>query len=459
MIHDKKDLLSGSLLKNMIIFAVPLMLSSVLQLLFNAADLVIVGKFDKVTGSIAQGAVVSTGSLINLIVNLFVGFSIGANVIVARYIGAKNDEDVKSAVRTSIIIAFLSGVIIAAIGIPLARPMLILMNADPEVLPMAEVYLKIYFLGAPFIMLYNFGSSVLRAVGNTVKPMVYLTIAGIVNVILNLFMVIVLKMSVAGVAIATTASQVVSSVFVLHHLLTTKENYRLDLSNLKISVDKICLIIKIGLPAGIQGILFSISNVLIQSSINEFNLNIITGNGISLNIEGFAFVVMNAFHQAAITFTGQFCGAKRYKEIGKIVTRALGAVVVSGVIMGAVMLLFGKPLLGIYSSDPEVIKAGLVRLNIFGLTFFTAGLMDVMAGTMRGLGYSFVPMLTSIIGVCGLRIVWIYTVFKKYHSVQTLYYSYPITWTITFIVLFVIYLIIKRRIYRREGITLKARRA
>ncbi|MBE6798291.1 MAG: MATE family efflux transporter [Ruminococcaceae bacterium] len=459
MIHDKKDLLSGSLLKNMIIFAVPLMLSSVLQLLFNAADLVIVGKFDKVTGSIAQGAVVSTGSLINLIVNLFVGFSIGANVIVARYIGAKNDEDVKSAVRTSIIIAFLSGVIIAAIGIPLARPMLILMNADPEVLPMAEVYLKIYFLGAPFIMLYNFGSSVLRAVGNTVKPMVYLTIAGIVNVILNLFMVIVLKMSVAGVAIATTASQVVSSVFVLHHLLTTKENYRLDLSNLKISVDKIRLIIKIGLPAGIQGILFSISNVLIQSSINEFNLNIITGNGISLNIEGFAFVVMNAFHQAAITFTGQFCGAKRYKEIGKIVTRALGAVVVSGVIMGAVMLLFGKPLLGIYSNDPEVIKAGLVRLNIFGLTFFTAGLMDVMAGTMRGLGYSFVPMLTSIIGVCGLRIVWIYTVFKKYHSVQTLYYSYPITWTITFIVLFVIYLIIKRRIYRREGITLKARRA
>ena len=459
MIHCKRDLLSGSLLKNMIIFAVPLMLSSVLQLLFNAADLVIVGKFDKVTGSIAQGAVGSTGSLINLIVNLFVGFSIGANVIVARYIGAKNDSDLKSAVRTSMIIALLSGVAIAIIGVSLARPMLLLMDANPEVLPMAEIYIKIYFIGAPFIMLYNFGSSILRAVGNTVKPMVYLTIAGIVNVVLNLFMVIVLKMSITGVAIATTASQIVSSILVLHHLLTTKQNYRLDLSTLKISADKIRLIIKIGLPAGIQGTLFSISNVLIQSSINTFSTNMVTGNGISLNIEGFAFVVMNAFHQAAITFTGQFCGAGRHKEIGKIVTRALSAVVVSGVVMGAVMLLFGEQLLGIYSNDPEVIKFGLIRLNIFGMTFFTAGLMDVMAGTMRGLGYSFVPMLTSIIGVCGLRIVWLYTVFEKHRTIETLYYSYPITWSITFIVLFILYVIIKRRIYRREGITLKTRRA
>lgn len=458
MIHRKRDLLSGSLLKNMIIFAVPLMLSSVLQLLFNAADLVIVGKFDKVTGSIAQGAVVSTGSLINLIVNLFIGFSVGANVIVARYIGAKSNENIKSAVRTSMIIALISGVIIAAIGVPLARPMLLLMKANPEFLPMAETYLKIYFLGAPFIMLYNFGSGILRAVGNTVKPMIYLAIAGIVNVILNLFMVIFLKMSAAGVAIATTASQVVSSILVLRHLLATKENYRLDLSSLKISGDKIRQIVQIGLPAGIQGILFSISNVLIQTSINEFSRNEITGNGISLNIEGFAFVVMNAFHQAAITFTGQFCGAKRYKEIGKIITRALGAVVVSGVIMGTVMLLFGTQLLSIYSNDPEVIKAGLVRLNIFGLTFFTAGLMDVMAGTMRGLGYSLVPMLTSVIGVCGLRILWIYTVFKKYHSIKVLYYSYPITWSITFVVLLILYFIIRRRIYRREGITLKTRK-
>ena len=452
MIKQKPDLLNGNILKNMIFFAVPLMLSSILQLLFNAADLVIVGKFDTATGSTAQAAVGSTGSLIGLIVNLFVGFSIGATAIVARYIGSKSEEDIKIAVRTSMMIALVSGTFIAVAGITLARPMLLLMDSDPEILPFAEKYIKIYFLGAPFIMIYNFGSSILRAAGNTVKPMVYLTVSGVVNLLLNLFTVIVLDMSVTGVAIATTASQIVSSVLIIYHLITTKENYRLDLSSLKISGEKLKLIVKIGLPAGIQGTLFSISNVLIQSSINTFGATVIAANSISLNIENFAFAVTNSLHQAAITFTSQFLGARRFKDINGIVFKSLVLSAVSGIILSSLLLSFGELLLGIYSNDHEVIKTGLIRLNIQGASYLLAGLMEAMSGVMRGLGYSLASMLISIITVCGFRVVWIYTVFKKFHYLKTLYYSYPVSWAITFVALFIYYLIKKRKIDRQNGL-------
>ena len=438
---DKKiDLLQGNMLKNMLNFALPIMLAGVLQLLFSAADLVVVGKFDLVTGSEAQGAVGSTGSLINLIVTLFMGLSVGANVIVARYIGSKSDKDVSIAVKTSMIIAVISGVIIAIIGVSLAEPMLILMKSDPDVLPLAVKYLRIYFLGAPFMMIYNFGSGILRAAGNTTRPMVYLTVAGIINILLNLFMVIVLDMSITGVAIATTASQVVSAVCVIYYLIKTKQVYQLRFKGVVFSFEKLGAIIKVGLPAGIQGSLFSISNVIIQSSINSFGSTVMAGNGNAINIEGFVYIAMSAFMQVAITFNSQFYGAKRFHQLKGILLRCQGLVFIIGVILGFATYFFAEPLMGIYSNNSEVISVGAKRMMVFGLTYFLAGMMDVMTGTLRGLGHSFVPMIVTLIGVCGLRIVWIYTVFEKFHTLPCLYISYPVTWLITLLILFVYYL-------------------
>lgn len=449
MKEKKIDILNGSMLKNMILFALPLVLSGVLQLLFNAADLVVVGKFDTVTGSEAQAAVGSTGSLINLIVTLFMGMSVGANVIVARYIGSKQEKDVAEAVRTSMVIAVFSGIIIAFIGITFAEPLLELMKTDPDVLPLATVYLKIYFLGAPFIMLYNFGSGILRAAGNTTRPMIYLAVAGVINVLLNMFLVIVFDMSIKGVAIATTVSQTVSAICVVCHLITTKNLYRLDLSSLKISWSKALMIVKVGLPAGIQGALFSISNVLIQSSINSFGATVMAGNGDALNIEGFVYVVMNAFYQAAITFTSQFYGARRFKQLGGILLRCEALVAGVGLVLGLLTFILAEPLMSIYTNDPAVIAVGVDRIFVFGLTYFIAGMMDVMSGTLRGLGHSFVPMLVSLIGVCGFRVVWIYTVFQKFHTLQCLYISYPVTWTLTLTVLFIYYLAVMHKLNKQ----------
>lgn len=449
MKEKKIDLLSGNLLKNMIVFALPIMMSGVLQLLFSAADLVVVGKFDLASGSEAQAAVGSTGSLINLITNLFLGMAVGANVAVARYIGSKRHKDITASVRTAMTIALLSGIVVAAIGFTLAEPMLVLMKSDPKVLPLAVKYLKIYFLGAPFMMLYNFGSGIMRAAGNTTRPMIYLSVAGVINVLLNMLTIIVFDMSITGVAIATVSSQIISAICVVYYLLTTKQVYRLELKGFKISWEKVGMIVKIGLPAGIQGSLFSISNVIIQSSINSFGSTVMAGNGNALNIEGFVYIAMSAFMQVAITFNSQFYGAKMFDKLKGIFIRCQGLVFSIGLVLGLITFFFAKPLMGIYTNDPDVTAVGVSRMQVFGLTYFLAGMMDVMSGTLRGLGYSFVPMVVSLIGICGFRIVWIYTIFQKVHTLECLYMSYPVTWVITFAALFIYYLFAMRKIKRQ----------
>ncbi|MBQ4284216.1 MAG: MATE family efflux transporter [Lachnospira sp.] len=442
------DMCNGSIWKKMLLFAIPLMLSSMLQLLFNAADIVVVGRF---AGDNSLAAVGSTSSLINLMVNLFVGLSVGANVLVARYFGAKQESDLSSTVHTAITLSLISGVILAIIGVIGAPVILKWMQTPGDVLNLAVIYLRIYFLGMPVVMLYNFGAAILRAVGDTGRPLIFLIIAGIINVTLNLLFVIVLKMDVAGVAIATVISQCVSAVLVLRCLVKEKRAIRVELKKLRIYKDKFLKILQIGLPAGFQGTLFSLSNVFIQSSVNSFGEVVVAGNSAASNIEGFVFVAMNAFHQAAISFTSQNVGAGKYERVNKILVTALGCVFVVGTVLGMGVYLLGEPLLGIYSGSAEVIKAGIVRLGIVCTTYALCGMMDVMVGSLRGLGYSIMPMIVSLIGACALRLVFLATVFQmeQFHYIETIYYTYPISWGLTFFVHVICFIVVRRMLNKR----------
>ncbi len=447
------DMCSGAIIPKMLLFTLPLIASSVLQLLFNAADLVVVGKFSGETGYLQQAAVSSTGSLINLIINLFLGLSVGVNVIVARYYGAQDDAAVHDTVHTSMLISLMGGIAVAVFGFFAAEPLLVLMKTDPQVLPLAVRYLKIYFLGIPACMVYNFGSAVLRAIGDTRRPLIFLLIAGVINVIFNLVTVIAFGMGVAGVAIATAASQVVSALLVVICLVRSDASFRLILSKLKIRRDKLTEILRVGLPAGLQSTLFSLSNVIIQSGVNSFGPTVMAGNGDAANIEGFVYAAMNAFYHAAITFTSQNFGARKYGRIKKILFSSLFLVSMTGLIFGFSAYLFGSELLGIYSNNAEDIAAGLIRLSIICPTYFLCGMMDVMVGMLRGIGYSVVPMIVSLCGACGFRIVWIYTVFDSVRTQFCLYLSYPISWFLTFSVHMICYVILKKRLDRRIRLT------
>ncbi len=422
------DMVNGPLLGKIVRFAVPLGLSGILQLLFNAADIVVVGKF---AGSTALAAVGSTSSLINLIVNLFIGLSIGANVLVARCYGAGQKKDLKEAVHTAITASLVCGAVLVVIGVTLARSLLFLMGSPPKVIDQAALYMRIFFLGMPVNMLYNFGAAVLRAVGDTKRPLYFLLISGVVNVILNLFFVIVCHLGVAGVAIATVVSQVISAVLVILCLMKSDGPYRLEFKSLGVKKDKLLQMVKIGLPAGIQGAIFSISNVLIQSSINSFGDIAMAGSAAAANIEGFVYTGMNAFYQAALSFTGQNLGAGKPSRVKKIMVFCLLLVSGCGLVLGVGAYLLGRPLLGIYSSDAQVIEYGLERLAVICALYFLCGVMDVMVGMLRGMGYSIVPMIVSIVGVCGFRVGWIYTVFSLNRSLFVLYLSYPVSWVIT----------------------------
>ena len=424
------DMCSGSIFKKMLLFAVPLMCSSILQLLFNAADIVVVGRF---AGDNALAAVGSNTALINLLTNLFVGLSIGANVLVAQYYGAKKEQDLKETVHTSILLSIYSGIILTIVGIIAARQILTWMQSPPEVLELAVVYLRIYFLGMTSTMVYNFGSAILRAVGDTKRPLYYLLCAGIINVILNLIFVIVFQMGVAGVAIATAISQTVSALLVVKCLIQEQGGIHLELKELRICKDKFLRILQIGLPAGFQGTVFSLSNVVIQSAINSFGATVIAGNSAAANIEGFVYMAMNAFYQATISFSSQNFGARQYKRINKILGIGVLYVIIVGLVMGNLVVLFGETLLGIYTSSWEAMEAGMVRLQIVCGTYALCGVMDVLVGALRGIGYSIMPMIVSLVGACGLRLLWIATVFQmpEYHVQKTIYISYPITWTIT----------------------------
>ncbi|MBD5470916.1 MAG: MATE family efflux transporter [Lachnospiraceae bacterium] len=443
------DMCSGSVFQKMLLFAIPLMCSSILQLLFNAADIVVVGRF---AGDNALAAVGSNSSLINLLTNVFVGLSIGTNVLTAQYYGGKKEKDLKETVHTSIFLSICSGLILTVIGIVGAKPLLELMQAPEEVLNLAVIYLRIYFLGMTSTMVYNFGSAILRAVGDTQRPLYYLLGAGIINVILNLFFVITCHMGVAGVAAATAISQTISAFLVIRCLMKEQGGIHLDLKELKINGEKFARIVRIGLPAGFQGMVFSLSNVVIQSAVNSFGAVAVAGNSAAANIEGFVYMAMNAFYQATISFTSQNYGAREYKRIYKILFAGELYVIITGVLLGNLALFFGKSLLGIYSPSADVVAAGLGRMQIICTLYALCGMMDVFVGALRGIGYSVVPMIVSLIGACGLRLLWIATVFQmpQYHSMRTIYISYPVTWTITLLIHAVTFLIVSRKALRSE---------
>ncbi|MBS5468989.1 MAG: MATE family efflux transporter [Clostridium sp.] len=443
------DMCNGPVLKKILIFSIPLMLSGVLQLLFNAADIIVVGRF---AGSQSLAAVGSTTALINLLINIFIGLSVGANVVVARAYGGRRDKDVSEAVHTAIAVSIVSGVILIVMGFVFSKLMLELMGTPDDVIDKAVLYMRIYFAGMPVVMLYNFGSAILRAVGDTRRPLYFLTIAGVVNIVLNLFFVIVMHMDVAGVALATVISQCISSGLVLRCLAKSEGGLKLELSKIKIHRKKMFQIFKIGLPAGMQGAIFSVSNVLIQSSVNSFGSIAMAGNAASANIEGFVYNAMNAVYQTNLSFTSQNIGGKKYTRVNKILFTCLGTVTAVGMILGFGAYAIGEELLRIYSTDPEVIRYGMLRMSIIATTYFTCGWMDTLVGSLRGIGYSVLPMIVSLTGACGLRILWIFTIFAQQKTLTSLYISYPVSWVITASVHMLCYFLIKRKMPKKDGI-------
>ncbi len=450
------DMTNGPLLGKIVRFAIPLALSGILQLLFNAADIVVVGRF---AGSSALAAVGSTGALINLIVTMFMGLSVGTNVLVAQYYGAGNSKDLSETVHTSILASLLFGVFLIAVGVLAARPVLELMGTPEEVIGQSVLYMRIYFLGMPVMMLYNYGAAVLRAVGDTQRPLYFLLLAGVVNVVLNLFFVIVLHMDVAGVAAATSISQAISAGLVLWCLVKSSGDYRVDLKRLRIKKDKLWKMMKIGLPAGIQGASFSISNVLIQSTINSFGSIAMAGNTAAANIEGFVSVGQDAFAQAALSFTGQNLGAGKVKRINRILVLCLCLGMGVGVLLGVSATLLGPRLLGIYSADAQVIAYGVRRMQICCVFQCIGAMMGVMVSVLRGMGYSLIPMAITMTFVCGFRVVWLYTAVAAVYTPEMLYASYPITWALAALCDLVCYFIVKKRVNRRQETSLQNRKA
>lgn len=444
------DMCNGPLLGKILIFYVPLMLSGILQLLFNAADIVVVGRF---AGNESLAAVGATSSLTNLIVNLFIGLSVGANVLVARFYGAGQKNELKSMVQTALVTAAISGILLIFIGFFVSKPALGMMGTPDDVIDHSVLYMRIYFAGMPFMMVYNFGGAVLRAVGDTRRPLYYLLIAGGVNVVLNLIFVILLQMGVAGVATATVISQAISAALVVRCLLMTDSAYKLVLNDLQIAPDKLIKMFQIGMPAGLQGALFSISNVLIQSSVNSFGSIAMAGNTAASNIEGFVYTAMNAFHQASISFCGQNYGAKKYKRVGKVTAICLGLVTAVGLVMGSGAYLASGILLRLYSPDAEVIRYGTLRMAYICIPYFLCGVMDVMVGTLRGMGYAIMPMLVSLSGACLFRVVWIYTLFRQFPTLECLYISYPISWSLTFLVHLICFMVVYRKLLTPQPVT------
>lgn len=438
------DMTTGVIMPKVITFALPLMAASVLQLLFNSADIVVVGRF---VSPQAMAAVGSTESLVNLIIQLFVGFSIGVNVCVGKYYAAKRQEEMSDTIHSSILVSVIFGAILCVVGIILARPMLELMGSPADVIEDSVLYLRIYFLGMPLIMLYDFAAAILRAVGDTKRPLYFQMIAGVINVILNLFFVLVVGIGVAGVAIATTISQGFSGIALLITLMREKGALHLDLRKLRINWKILRSIMEIGLPAGLQSTVFSLSNVVIQSSINSFGSVAMAGATAAQNIEAFVYASMNSIYQTNLSFTAQNLGARKYSRINLILKDCLITVVLIGLVMGIGAVMLDPWLLRFFTMDAEVVRYGQERLLVVCGPYFLCGIMDVMVGSLRGLGYSVIPMFVSLIGACGLRIVFILTLFRLpyFHSLNWLYMSYPITWIITFSAHFITFLRVRRK--------------
>lgn len=448
------DMTKGALLPKVLLFALPLMASGILQLLFNAADMAVVGSFAHQNRDAAQAAIGSTGSLINLLVNAFMGLSVGGSVCVARAYGAGNAQQVHRSVHTAISLAGICGLLVGVFGFIFCEPLLALMG-NPET-ELATLYMRIYFLGMPFNMLYNFGAAILRAVGDTRRPLIYLLIAGLANIVLNFILVAFVGLDVQGVAIATVASQIISAILVLSCLMRSDSSIRLNLKALRIHKQEALRIAQVGLPAGLQGSLFSISNVLIQTSVNSFDTIATAGNAIAGSLEGFVYTSMNSVHQAALTFASQNLGAGKIRRVRRSVWVCLATVTVIGLVMGNLFMLFGEQLLSLYNQSTEIDPLGLTaidygvrRLGYMMPLYFLCGLMDVIVGSLRGMGYSIMPMIVSLVGVCAFRVVWIYTVFEADPTLATLYLSYPISWTLTFATHMLCYAIAARPRLRR----------
>lgn len=440
----------GPLLKKILLYTFPIILTGILQLLFNAADLVVVGRY---CGRLSVAAVGATGAIINLMTNLFIGLSVGAGVSVAHALGAGHSKDVSRTVHTAIPIAIVSGIFLTIIGVLGSETFLRLMGTPSDVIGLSATYMRIYFCGITATMVYNFGAAILRAAGDTKSPLYFLTAAGIVNVILNLIFVIVLDLDVAGVALATTASQVMSAFLIIRALMKRTDSCKFSFRKMKIHRRQLTKILQIGFPAGIQGSLFSISNVIIQSSINSFGSIAVSGNSAAGNIEGFVYMSMNSYSQTAVNFTGQNHGAGKFDRLKKIMIICLVSVFCTGFLFGLLVRIFGKPLLSFYiPGDKEAISYGLIRLTYICIPYFICGLMDVTTGLIRGIGYSVLPMIITIAGVCGMRIVWIYTIFQipKYHTLQNLYLSYTISWSLTFVTELIVFLVLLRKLRKRK---------
>ena len=439
------NMCEGPLLGKMLLFALPLMFSSILQLLFNAADVIVVGRF---AGDNALAAVGSNVALINLLVNFFMGLSVGANVLAARYYAAKEQKALSDTIHTAIFVSIISGIFLTIFGVIAAKQLLIWMDTPQEVLQLATTYLRVYFFGMTAMMVYNFGAAILRAVGDTRRPLYFLIFAGVINVILNLIFVIYFKMSVMGVGLATVISQCISAFLIIRCMMTDNGSIQLKIRELRLDKDIFIRFLKIGLPASFQGLLFSLSNVIIQTSVNSFGAVVVAGNSAASNLEGFVYVSMNAFHQTAISFMSQNYGAGKYERINKILVRALVSAMIVGLVFGNLFVACSRPLLGLYTSSGKVIDAGVLRIAVVCGTYCLCGMMDVMVGCLRGLGYSVMPMLVSLVGACGLRLLWIFTFFRmeQFHTPFSLYITYPVSWTITFIAHVICFSIVRRRI-------------
>ncbi len=443
------DMTTGAVLPKILRFSLPLMLSSVLQLLFNAADIIVVGNFASENSLAAVG---STTALVNLMTNLFLGLSTGANVLASHYMGAEDKERVSRTVHTSLLLSIISGLVMTAAGIIFAEKLLMLMDTPADVIDLSALYLRIYFAGMIAMMIYNFGSSLLRSKGDTKRPLYYLTFSGIINVVLNLIFVIVLKMDVAGVALATVISQCISALLILRCLANESDGFKFSFKKLALDKSISLKILRIGIPAGFQGVVFSLSNVVIQSSINGFGSVTMAGSAAAASIEGFVWVSMNAFSQAAISFVSQNIGAGKYSRINRISFTACACAAVAGLVLGNLAYIFGEPLLSIYDPRPEIIPSGMTRMSLVCVFYLFCGLMDCCVGAIRGMGYAVTPTIVSLIGACGLRLLWIATIFQipEYHTEFMLFLSYPLSWGITFLVHLICFAFMRRKFPKED---------
>ena len=442
------DMTNGPFLRKILIFSVPLMLTGLLQLAYNSADVIVVGRF---VGKEALAAVGSTGSLVNLFVNVFLGLSMGSGVMVARHIGEGDEKTVRECVHTAMLMSVICGFFIGAVGFFASPFMLKIMDVPDDVIELASLYLKIYFLGSPGLLAYNFGASVIRATGDTKRPLYILTLSGLVNVVLNLVLIIFFHMGVSGVAIATIVSQYLSALLIVIYLARMPNACRLVFGKLRIHKKELKSILRLGLPAGIQNSLFSVSNVIIQSTVNSFGSVAMAGIAAGSNFDSYVYTCTNAVAQTTMTFTSQNMGARKYSNIGRVYRHCLILTLIIGVAMGSLGCVFGNQIVGLFSDDPEVISIGAQRLLLIMPFYFFCSLMDVAASQIRGMGKSFEPMVISLLGACGIRLFWIYFILPLNHTLIFLYWAYPVSWAVTFFAQFALYFILKRKM-RKNGV-------